>query len=595
LMGGLLGSLAAPDVFQVVFTTIFEQVTNFNDREFIPGVYVLNASSTSNTTSDYTDIDYYNAWVPITNPNSGEDVYYVVEGNRDINATVTVTQGLTVVIILWDDDHSLITIINKLLEIYNMLDEMNITEGQEPTEEQQQQISEKVSEVATYILIHINDIITGDEQLIFQPSYYYNYEINGTINDTRTWYNASGNMEVVDPATIPGISDAIQQEDYIGYLAKENSTWDSNVDGPLSDTIFFFHLFQLWMQRFHVEIDMAKLAAAITAEQQGENVSEDAFQNVIEGCEINFTLTQHHLTGGLLFNDTNGDGVPTVEYEDTGYNYTDSRNESLSVMVPVSNEVKYVMDLADSGTSDWTVMMPTVIGNSIKWQVTFNNPTVQFKPPGLDEYQAALADKSYEYPMDYMSFGFTFEPSWTEVAVPDAEGNTVRTVNFGKGTIKLDQSFGNISGLPQNLSDLSLGIVYFSHVFTFGLDFENVDVPMEEVADTSNVGNYYRNETGTIDFLDQSAGDVKYFAHVDIAGPNYETGGGTYPAHTTIIPWLMFNYTFSAAGTVENDAFSQSQGEGEYRQQSLFVDMTSAWAFYCVAYPEWTGAELIHD
>lgn len=582
-VGSLLGGIGGPAILGDIFQMMFTQVQNFENQSMIDGenvfVFSANSSSTTNITN-YQRIESYTTYAPFVDTNGK---HYKVEVDRNYDVDITITQEALVVLIIWDHDGSLVNnVIIPMVRLVNrfiaLMDEGGISGPEDIPED----LIKDAAKLATWIVMHINDIITGDEQFLFQPSYTYSYQLTGDISDTRVWKYAQNNTVVADPLTdIPGLAAAAAEDEYLAYLT---SPPVSITGESIGYTGFLFHLFQFWMQKLQIKLDMAKLGEAISG--GGSGSGDNPFQNVLEGVELEFSIIQHHLLGAILFNNS-GSGVPSVVYEDTGATYLDSRNETQSVVVPVATDAKYIIDISDPGAG-WAVELPHSNGTAVSWGVTFQNPKVQFRPVGMSQYDFATNPLNPQYDMDYMSFGFTFQPSFTNVIVPDAQGNPVKQVNFGKGVVKLDQSFGAITGLPPELSDLSLAVIYFSHVLHFRLDFSNVDTPFGQ-----DVDHYYRSATGTLDFL--NADDQSYFGAVDIAGPNYEMDGTTYPARTSIVPFALFNFVFQGDQTVANDNFSISTGEAEFRQQTLFVELTSAWAFYVVAYPNWHGTELIHD
>jgi hypothetical protein len=141
------------------------------------------------------------------------------------------------------------------------------------------------------------------------------------------------------------------------------------------------------------------------------------------------------------------------------------------------------------------------------------------------------------------------------------------------------------------LAGLDLAVIYFSHIFKFDFSYRNTANP-----DISRETEVYERADGTIDFLDSSS--QSYFGAIDIAGPGYttaSTGATMHPAQTSIVPFLMFQFTYEAERNVANDDFSISQGESAFRTQTMYLDISSAWAFYCVSYPFWDGSALVHD
>lgn len=583
MIGGMDGFQG--NILGDIFSLIFSQVRNFDDQEMLPGqnVFVFHANANATTTTRHiSQTQQHTVLAPYADNTNNT---YRVRITRNVNVDVTFKQQAQIVIILWDNDGSLIQAIRKVLAVVNA--GIQYVESNPGATSIPQELIEKASECITWMLVHINDIITGDEQLIFQPSYYWSYNLTGSISETHAWYK-NNEVTTTSIATINATSwpSGATSDPYMTYL----QTASKSISGSWADTGFLFHLFQLWMQRFQISINMSKLGIMIQNATNGGSVSEDALGNLLEGVDIKFTFTQHHLLGGLLFDDSIvADGKPTVEYITTPYQYTDSSGTK-NITVPTASELKYLLTIESSG-SDWTPTAPHRDGSSIAWDVQFNNPTLRATPVGMDNLEAAISGSAITMPVTYVKFGFSFTPSFGTLNVPDINGNIVRQVNFGKGVVKLVQEFGDFNGngsLPVQIQGLSLAIMYFSHIFKFDFSYRNLANPsLYEETD------WAETKTGTIDFLD--SGDADYFGSIDIAGPDYETNGSTYPAVTSIVPFVMFNLTYSADRAVANDDFSVSQGESAFRQQSLYLGISSAWAFYCVSYPEWNGHELIHD
>ena len=597
-IGGMLGGIEGfqGNVLGSIFTLMFDQILNFEEQEMLPGqnVYVFsaNASQLNSSTVTRSGSDYYSTYVPYYDSLGHR---YWVAVNRTYDVDITFRQEALVVMILWDNDGSLVAAIKKVLAVVKEGIAWAEAHGGS-MEDVPQELIEKASECITWMLVHINDIITGDEQIIFQPSYYWSYHLNGDFQETKQWWqwNSVSWVTIPTPTGLPNFSTEAQADEYMQYLASPNI---NIVDGDAYDSGFLFHLFQLWLQRFQISINMSKLGALLGFGQAGGNVTEDMLGNLLEGVDIKFTFTQHHLLGGALYEDLDPDGAgpllpdgkPTVTYETTNWQYTDA-NGTKNVTLPQTNEFRYKLDLNSTG-GPWTMNKPANVGGAVKWSVQFNNPTLKAIPIGMDDYKAGLGGFAIPLSTTLLKFGFTFEPSFEDVNVPDKDGNIVKTVRFGKGTVKLDQEFGDFGTLPVALQNLNLAVVYFSHIFKFDFSYRSETNP-----DVSEETDWYERADGTLDFLDRSSAD--YFGQIDIAGPGYTTGtGGTtvYPAQTQIIPFFMFQFAYEAERNIANDDFSISQGESAFRTQSLYLDISSAWAFYCVSYPKWDGSALVHD
>ncbi len=588
-IGSMLGGMEgfSGNVLGSIFTLMFDQIINFEEQEMLPGqnVYVFSANASQLNSSSVHRVgnEYYSTYAPYRD-NFGNRYWVQVQRNYDV--TIDFKQEALVVMVLWDNDGSFVAAIKKVLAVVR---EGIAWANDHAGEDVPQELIEKASECITWMLVHVNDIITGDEQIIFQPSYYWQYHLYGDYQETKTWYqwnNVSSWVAVAKPTGLTNFPTEAQNNERMQYLAGIDI---DETDKDVYDSGFMFHLFQLWLQKFQLSINMSKLGALIDYGQGGNNVTDNMLGNLLEGVDIKFTFTQHHLLGGVLYNDTDHNGIPTVNYETTNWQYTDA-NGTKNVTLPTTNEFRYKLDLNSTGGA-WTMDRPAKIAgrNAVKWGVQFNSPTMKAVPIGMDDYEAELGGYAIPLHPDRLKFGFTFEPSFLDVAVPDASGQTVKTVRFGKGTIKLDQEFGDFGVLPAVIQPLDLSVVYFSHIFKFDFSYRNEANPTAATATE-----WYERSGGTLDFLDSSS--VDYFGQIDIAGPQYTiANGSSYDASTSIVPVALFDYVYEAERNIANDDFSISQGESAFRTQDLYLHLSSAWAFYLVSYPEWDGTELIHD
>jgi hypothetical protein len=191
--GNLLGT-----VFQML---LMQTLTNFSQKQILPGVWEISASieENHNFTRTYSGeheiytIPYEYDQTPI-NPNVNGYAYcdVVKTGSVEVNVTI----GTAVTLIIWDNDGSFIKAVEKLvtffqrLRIYmNTFSESNIPENL---------IKEGVSTI-TWFLIHINDIFTGDELFTINPITWQNVELTPkTFALTKTW-KVTGNDWDIDP------------------------------------------------------------------------------------------------------------------------------------------------------------------------------------------------------------------------------------------------------------------------------------------------------------------------------------------------------------------------------------------------------------
>jgi hypothetical protein len=599
-LGSAMAGAAGGGMFGDILSMLFSQVQNFTSAQEagLTNVFVFHANATGAATSysPYTDYQQFDTVVPYTDA-SGHSYY--VDVNRVSTVSVTAQQEAQIVLILWDHDGSLIAALEKIINVVDegisyMQTHQNETSTAMETDPAFKQLVSDAASTISWVLIHINDIITGDEQLIFQPSYYWVYTVTGNYQETHTWYSQDNGSQIADPSKL-SFTPAELATPQMQYLLQGVSAPIVNNSKTITDSGFLFHIYQLWIQKFHISIDMNKVAALVNYAEQNNSLSQDMLSNLLQGVDVQFTFMQSHLVGAGLFNDTEGTGVPAVNWTNTGQTYTDSNGTVENVVLPTTNELLYLLSVDNAG-QNWTVEEPTVVDGSLEWSVQFNDPTINFIPVGMDAYQAGMAGASFARNMTSLKFGFSFTPSFHNVGVPDANGNIVKTVNLGQGTIKILQEFGALNAsLPNGLNKpgIGLAVLYDTEITNFDFSYTNV-----ANANATDVNNYYSSATGTLNFLNSSS--QSYFGQINIAGPSYQLSNGTsYAAKTEIIPVAYYDFTFTAQRDVVNDNFSISQGEPAFRQQNLYLDINTAMAFYCVAYPNWgsyaTTETIVHD
>jgi hypothetical protein len=300
-------------------------------------------------------------------------------------------------------------------------------------------------------------------------------------------------------------------------------------------------------------------------------------------------LFTHHLTGAFLYNDTNADGTLSAGYRQVLNETGDPLIvDGTPVEVPYSSELTHRLIL---GTVDeFNFLKPKKVGNKISWGLELDKPTLTPVPVGvdLDSYLGASEES-----LDYIHFGFTFEPKKINLATKD--GGSVPVLH---GAIKLDQFFApwNSPTDPEAINDielLDLAIIYVSTVLHFHLTVDTLsddpEDPLDATDDYSNVthslkiGNYLgKNIAGKLDF-------------VDIAGPDYYYGaeGSTdyAPASTNILPLALFEAEARAHKTIEG-----TPGETETFAADISLNVSFNVLVYAVCFPMFEdGSGIWHD
>jgi len=208
LMSGMPGLFSgfggAGMVIGQIFAILADQFMNLTGTEIdaIPGLFILNATGTyvDNTTTYvagqsqqrtyYPDYDYYDAIdenIESFYYNDGVAGYPYCEVTRTVtgDSNVTITTGMSVTIAIWDSDHTLVNTIDRIVKtvqkVYKIMNDPASEESK-----QQAAIKEAVSAIM-YLLIHINDIITGDELILFNPITYTTVRVWGSFEETHAW------------------------------------------------------------------------------------------------------------------------------------------------------------------------------------------------------------------------------------------------------------------------------------------------------------------------------------------------------------------------------------------------------------------------
>jgi hypothetical protein len=357
--------------------------------------------------------------------------------------------------------------------------------------------------------------------------------------------------------------------------------------GDLAETIwtqFSFDLIQLWVKNFEIHIDVAKILDAATG---GGGDPANLIATAFEGCDIEFYLFTHHLAGAFLYDDAFADNRITANY----VNVTDTGGQVVTdpagdpVQVPDGSELTHRLIL--STVENFKFNKPTINtgDKSISWGIRLQNVNISAVPMfvDLDSYL-----KAPEEELEYIYFGFTFEPTIDE------------ETNAARGNVKLDQQFApwnGGSGPNSFIPGLDLAIIYVSTVLHFHLnvaveDSSETEVildPSEDYIESSNelkVGNYLGK--GTADKLD----------FVNISGPYYEIGMSRptavrYDASTNILPLMLWTWEMERHDTITL--------EGETSSTTFASDIRINTEFnvmlYAVCYPEFdgTGEGIWHD
>ncbi len=602
--GGLIGT-----VFQML---LLQSLDLEGDAKKGDGLYVLSAKqeetfSGNKTFSGKEEDETYMLPKEYTgsklNPQGDGYDYCLVhkEGGIDYNLTI----GVQITLLIWDHDLSFITAAEKVLDWAQRFNEDTNGGKDDPSEEI---VTEGVS-VLMWLLIHINEIFTGDELFVLNPIMYQQLELRPwkiadgdgvNFEITKTWKNTGSDWEMEPTDDIVDVGD-VQGWNYTAILRKDSHMqWlCANISASeLMETLwtqFSFDIIQLWIKNFHIEIDVAELTKAAS----GEKVNPaDAFS----GCDIEFFLFTHHLAGAFLYNDTNVDDVVTVTYgpvvnetapidPETGKRGYMKNTDGTDMMLPNGSELTHQLILGDVNDFDFKEPEVDDEGN-VEWGIGLKEGSIAPVPIGVDlnTYLEAKQDS-----LDFIEFGVKFIPTMEK---PDKNGNIAAT-----GQIKLTHNFapwnaGSGPSLGNKIAGLDLTIIYISTILHFHLQIENKKSDSKTEDDLVKQKDY-SNSSESIkigNYLDPDSEDKLDF--VDIAGEDYKQGNdestaATFGATSNTIP-LGF---WSGEGKKQQKVTGDNETESDDYSTNIQVSADFNVMLYAVCYPQWngTGQGIWHD
>lgn len=612
---------AGGDMLGILFQMLLMQTLDLDDHEVLDGTYVMHVSDEQVRTGrknfedereEYHILPYVDEWnqskgtwgydgkldYNVSNTAMEGYAYCLVEKKGYVDYTLTT--GVSITLTIWDHDKSFVDAFNRVIafgEKAKVLGEGGMTEA-EATE-----LAEAAMELVLWLLIHINDIFTGDELFVLAPFSYQSLSAEQSddflVNKTWKMTGADWRMDGKNDKDVP----AAIVNDWRGIAnAKKDSRmqWLLNPydEVDLQETIwtqFTFDILQLWIKNFHVEIDVAALTAG------ADNVAK-----VFQGCDIEFFMFSHHLTGAFLYNDVNGDKVPSVVYQkpkDKYGNIIEVKDEDGNIIedavVPTSSEVSHRLIL---GEADFTFQKPVVdkVNNKVSWGIDLDNPEVTAVPVGVDleSYESNKVET-----LDFIHFGLELQiPTAAELEDTDGDGKVE-----ARAELKLQHDFGpwNDPTSPYvkntGIGTADLAILYVSSIFHFHLKVENEvltsDAPRPYFPDEyDNATDYDYVERNVTKYKELKVGNYitddakEQIDFVDIAGLSYELGTAgntvTKTPNATVIPIGFYLGTqdsseihYGTEDTYDDDFTSDIAAEADYNVM-----------MYAVSYPDFDGS-----
>jgi hypothetical protein len=590
------------DLLGTLFELLLLDGVDLEDHETLESVYVLSASKEETYEGNYSFVEqgdtqeihylpFYNSTGTVNYYDIGdinETAYCIVDKTGGFEYNLTVGAALTLVI--WDHDKSFIVAAQKVLDWAS-----RFREAEEKDKVSKKLVAEGV-QVLSWLLVHINEIFTGDELFVINPIVWQTLDMDpwkdpgNQFNITKTWYDFGENMIMETGA---GDDNKLEDSDWgqdildiwnltAGWIKDSYMQWllkDFDI-ADLVETIwtqFSFDIAQLWMKKFYIEIDLEEAAKG----DKGD--VEDAF----DGCEIEFYLFTHHLAGAFLYNDNDTSGDITVKYD---YVRNETTGEKIyingtAVMVPTSNEVTHRLILGTVEDFDFKEPKIDKDKEQVSWGLQLNNVNMSAVPVGVDLNSYVNAP---EEQLDYIYFGLDFEIEQEE---PNKKGEI-----WAQGDVKLETNWApwNNQTDPytnQDIEDLDLAIIYISSILHFELEMEKDDDPDDPDDELLEDGDY-KEESHTLkigNYLDEDEDKLEF---VDIAGPGYLLGNSThrklYPANTSIIPIALWEG--------ESQMHETNPGDEDDTSDDYATD-TKAEAkwnvmLYAVCYPDFNGSGM---
>ena len=195
MLGGLFHGMGyAGNLLGAVFSMLLMQtLENFNDSEILPNVYTLSASTKEiyNGTRNYGNnsieiftlpYEYDQSYLESNNKGYA---YCVVNTSGTVNYEIEYGAALTLVI--WDNDGSFIEAVKRIVSFFKILrpylDESTGFEGVP------KDLIQAGVELVSWLLIHINDIFTGEELFALNPLTWQKITLNASADFSveKTW------------------------------------------------------------------------------------------------------------------------------------------------------------------------------------------------------------------------------------------------------------------------------------------------------------------------------------------------------------------------------------------------------------------------
>lgn len=489
-----------------------------------------------------------------TGINDGADhkIYLRTNASLIVNQ-LNFTQDAYVHLIIWDNDASLLTLLTDLDNAAQANDTV------------------KLGQILRRVVLQCETVLTGDEVFIISPIFFWTLDFNLTyqidnqylidVNDNGP-YDEIGNSlydlnfnELDMSIREQLVTKAAAGDPVLQYLM--NDTAPTTRQGSYSN--FFYLIQQIWLKKLFFSIE------------QGLKF------------DIDIVSVRHLLFRVALYNDTDGNGLMDVSFNETNGNY-----------YPYSTEAVSMLELVNaSGIVFGEPMIDETPGNQqIKWNATITNPFVRLNPYGQSPETGVLINAPV-VPMGDSSFGFTFRP---QVLAPlNGDKNTI----YLNGIMKIDQTFGAMNGtdgLKGIYENLDLAMIYLSDIFELAVKNKiSGSVPQTNATaqndDNQPISVNITKTTSETESLNFFIGTNRVTG-IDLAGAKYSIGNEdpsnpTHNANGAIIPYGLYQHSIEQTGA----ALSQKVNI----DWNISASVTHSTYIYQISYPEYNGSKIVHD
>ena len=491
-----------------------------------------------------TDVYFYGLIYTGIDTASGDKIY--LESNLSVSTlNIDFLQNMSLLTILWDNDKSLINLLRNIDNATTFGDD------------------DAVGSFLLNALLHIDQILTGDEMLVIVPTMFWKFDIqldyelinyyiidednDGPSNDPKNEYAALN-------STIKAlINQAVENDPSLAPLV--NSSGAQSISDSYSN--FFFMISEFWAKQIY----------------WGFRIFPPAFT-----YNFDLVLASHRLLGAVLYNDSNSNGLMDVEFKsdnNTGYYYPEVDEAMFSLELINATSCTFGDPIIDEGNKE------------LSWNATLNDPWVRLNPWGVTAEQGLVLNTT-KIPIDDTSFGFTFKPQVSQ-------GGQTTSLKAG---LKLDHTIGafnGTSGLMGDYSDLDLAVLYATDVFelqaqnSFNANTPEINSSMS--GSGGSIDSYTitktSSETETLNFFVGSS----RVSGLDLAEENYSINGDEiYKAKGSVIPYAMYANRYLETGEVID-----SQVGDVAASWSINTNFSRSIGAYVITYPDFNGSKIVHD